>query len=212
MLNSLKKKKLVSSLADISFLIASLSSDVFWSCRRYWNVYHKSQVQINYSIKGLRQHLDKLSYELRKPGQPVPTTGPSRKCAPCRRELPSLHTGAADKGHSSSCWCQVLCLTPACPSKMFVSSCPGATMILFQLPNGAVILHTGDFRADPSMERSRLAGRKVHTLFLDTTWEALCVLPCPSHSCVLCCMGNLSDCLGHLDDGLRLIYVPLKSV
>lgn len=48
--------------------------------------------------------------------------------------------------------------------------CPGATMILFQLPNGAVILHTGDFRADPSMERSRLAGRKVHTLFLDTTY------------------------------------------
>ncbi|XP_034348135.1 DNA cross-link repair 1A protein [Arvicanthis niloticus] len=48
--------------------------------------------------------------------------------------------------------------------------CPGATMILFQLPNGAVILHTGDFRADPSMERSLLAGRKVHTLFLDTTY------------------------------------------
>lgn len=48
--------------------------------------------------------------------------------------------------------------------------CPGATMILFQLPNGAVTLHTGDFRADPSMERSLLAGRKVHTLFLDTTY------------------------------------------
>lgn len=48
--------------------------------------------------------------------------------------------------------------------------CPGATMILFQLPTGAVALHTGDFRADPSMERSLLAGRKVHTLFLDTTY------------------------------------------
>uniref|UniRef100_A0A2K6SZ02 DNA repair metallo-beta-lactamase domain-containing protein n=1 Tax=Saimiri boliviensis boliviensis TaxID=39432 RepID=A0A2K6SZ02_SAIBB len=48
--------------------------------------------------------------------------------------------------------------------------CPGAAMTLFCLPNGAVILHTGDFRADPRMERSLLVNRKVHVLYLDTTY------------------------------------------
>ncbi|XP_013918025.1 PREDICTED: DNA cross-link repair 1A protein [Thamnophis sirtalis] len=49
--------------------------------------------------------------------------------------------------------------------------CPGAAMIIFYLPNGTVILHTGDFRADPSMERCPfLNGWKVHTVYLDTTY------------------------------------------
>ncbi|XP_034296058.1 LOW QUALITY PROTEIN: DNA cross-link repair 1A protein [Pantherophis guttatus] len=49
--------------------------------------------------------------------------------------------------------------------------CPGAAMILFCFPNGTVILHTGDFRADPSMERCPfLNGWRVHTVYLDTTY------------------------------------------
>lgn len=51
--------------------------------------------------------------------------------------------------------------------------CPGAVIFLFQLPNGERVIHTGDFRFDPSSMASSqhlLQFRGAQAIYLDTTY------------------------------------------
>lgn len=69
-------------------------------------------------------------------------------------------------------------------------------MLLFCLADGQTVLHTGDFRADPSMEAyPELLSCRVQTLYLDTTWalsvcccswSAYVALNSSSFSCPIC--------------------------
>ncbi|GJU88771.1 DNA cross-link repair protein SNM1, partial [Tanacetum coccineum] len=48
--------------------------------------------------------------------------------------------------------------------------CPGAVIILFELPNGKAILHSGDFRYCEDMKKIASLQTRVQTLILDTTY------------------------------------------
>lgn len=49
--------------------------------------------------------------------------------------------------------------------------CPGALLLLFELPDGRRILHTGDMRWDESMKQySAFASGAIDELYLDTTF------------------------------------------
>ncbi|OQR82672.1 DNA cross-link repair protein [Achlya hypogyna] len=54
--------------------------------------------------------------------------------------------------------------------------CPGAALILFQFQSGKAVLHTGDFRYDPSMLLNRFLapfatpGQRLDAVYLDTTY------------------------------------------
>ena len=50
--------------------------------------------------------------------------------------------------------------------------CPGAAVIRFKLPNGKLILHTGDFRFNSTLkdQLKSVLQPKLHTVYLDTTY------------------------------------------
>ncbi|GAB6024929.1 DNA cross-link repair 1A protein, variant 2 [Chamberlinius hualienensis] len=49
--------------------------------------------------------------------------------------------------------------------------CPGSVMFLFRYKHGGTLLHTGDFRATPTMEQHPLlTSNKINIIFLDTTY------------------------------------------
>ena len=54
---------------------------------------------------------------------------------------------------------------------MDANHCPGALLLLFELPDGRRILHTGDMRWDECMKSyAAIAGRPIDELYLDTTF------------------------------------------
>ena len=54
---------------------------------------------------------------------------------------------------------------------LFIFSCPGSVMFLFELSNNQRILHVGDFRADVSMlGYASLTSKRLNVIYLDTTY------------------------------------------
>lgn len=77
--------------------------------------------------------------------------------------------------------------------------CPGAAQILFALPDGRRVVHTGDMRFDPSMLSDPLieSFRGADFLFLDTTYACFRAGSFPPQRE---CIDAIADAVASLDD------------
>jgi DNA cross-link repair 1A protein len=85
--------------------------------------------------------------------------------------------------------------------------CPGAAMLLFELDDGSVYLHTGDMRYDPKMKKYPHFNCNLHIdkIFLDTTYAHPKHKFAPQKDSIASIVKQCKEFLGNHPNGLILL-------